>query len=173
MRPLVVFAGVSGSGKSTLAASLADRLHVPLGEADELHPAANVAKMRSGHPLTDEDRAPWLLACADWLEAHLDSGGVLACSALRRRYRDVLRDRVPTLQVIVIEVPEGELWRRVAGRADHFMPVSLLGSQLATLEPLELDEAGGCVDGSLPHDQVVASALGLLVSGGGGRAALG
>jgi gluconokinase len=138
--PAVVVMGVTGAGKTTVAAELSVRLgHVCL-DADVLHPAANIAKMRSGVPLTDADRAPWLDAVAHWIDANPHS--VIACSALRRRYRDRLRAAKTPLWFAHLDPPPDVLRDRLRNRAGHFMPASLLPDQLATLEPLDRDEAG-------------------------------
>jgi carbohydrate kinase (thermoresistant glucokinase family) len=138
--PVLVVMGVSGSGKSTVGRVLADRLGWDFGEGDELHPAPNIAKMAGGHPLIDDDRWPWLARVHEWIEEYVTAGraAVITCSALRRAYRDVLRgDHV----VFVYLAGTRELLiERLAARQGHFMPVSLLDSQLAILEPPEADE---------------------------------
>lgn len=131
--------GVSGSGKSHLGAALARACGVDFVEGDELHPAANIAKMRAGMPLDDADRQPWLAAIAAAIAAHRGKGVVVACSALRRAYRDVLREADPALRLFYLRVPRDELERRLRER-QHFMPASLLDSQLATLEEPSEDE---------------------------------
>lgn len=160
----VVVMGVSGTGKSTVARVIGEELGLAVAEGDDHHPQANVAKMRAGTPLGDADRAPWLESLARWTAEHHDQGHgtVLTCSALRRRYRDVLRAAVPepTVFVHLTGTPE-VLAERMAART-HFMPVSLLTSQLATLEPLEPDEVGGVVDVDRPLDEVRYDALALL-----------
>lgn len=160
MFPLVVM-GVSGSGKSTVGAALAERLDVPFADGDDLHPAANVARMGAGEALTDEDRWPWLDAVGTWLAAHPD-GGVMACSALRRSYRDRLRSHAPTTRFVHLDGDPDLVAERQAARRDHFMPASLQGSQQATLEPLDPDEAGVRVDVALPLDVLVDRTLALL-----------
>ena len=150
--PLVVM-GVSGSGKSTVGAALARRLDVPFVDGDALHPEANVAKMAAGRPLDDDDRRPWLDAVGAWLAAH--PRGVVVCSALRRSYRDVLREHCPSVGFVHLDGDPAVIARRLADRPGHFMPASLLGSQLETLEPLEPDEAGFDVDVDRSVDQVV------------------
>jgi gluconokinase len=137
----VVVMGVSGCGKSGLAAALAQAQGWPFLEGDALHSSANIARMQAGQPLTDADRAPWLAAIEAWMSDHLRAGHsvVVACSALRRRYRDVLREAGP-VRFVHLQVPRDELDRRMRAR-EHFMPPSLLDSQLATLEPPTADEA--------------------------------
>ena len=133
----LVFMGVSGTGKSAVAAPVAARLGCEFAEGDDFHPAANVEKMREGTPLTDEDRWPWLRSLADWTAARAARGTptAVACSALRRAYRDVLREGAPDT-VFVHLAGDRDLIREWMGRREHFMPLALLDSQLATLEPL-------------------------------------
>ena len=138
--PLLVTMGVSGSGKSTVGRTIADRLGLPYADADEFHPPSNVAKMAAGTPLADEDRWPWLEAIGAWLAWHERDGAVASCSALRRAYRDVLRAKAPSVTFVHLVVERAALVQRVAHRPGHFMPSSLLGSQLATLEPPAPDE---------------------------------
>ncbi|MCK9902346.1 gluconokinase [Parafrankia colletiae] len=154
---VVVVIGVSGCGKSTVASALADRLGRPFLEGDDLHPPANRAKMTAGSALTDEDRWPWLGAVRTWMAEHTD--GVVACSALRRSYRDLLRTAGDVL-FVHISVPEPELRRRLAERRGHWMPATLLDSQLAALEPLGPDE-GVTVDGRLTPDRLTDELAGL------------
>jgi len=139
VRPVVVM-GVSGSGKSTLGAQLADALDVPFLEGDSFHPPDNVSRMAAGIALTDADRAGWLRTLAEQLRRHADSGVVLSCSALKRLYRDTLRSGAPDTAVIFLSGPAEVLAQRMAGRSGHYMPPSLLASQLATLEPPQADE---------------------------------
>ena len=136
----VVVMGVAGCGKSTVAALLAERLDWELLEGDALHPAANVERMGAGIPLTDDDRAPWLAAVAAWMDERLRTGRsvVIACSALARRYRDVLR-RDEVVFVHLTGSPD-LLAERLASREHHFMKSGMLQSQLATLEPPADDE---------------------------------
>src|SRR6476620_6470349 len=130
---VLVVMGVSGSGKSTVAAILAGQLGWDLEEGDDLHPAANVAKMASGQPLTDEDRWPWLDKIAAWIQLHTESGtpGVITCSALKRVYRDRLRG--PGVAFVHLDGSREVIGARLSKRLDHFMPSTLLDSQLATL----------------------------------------
>lgn len=136
--PIVVM-GVSGAGKSAVGQGLAAILGVPFCEGDALHPPANIARMAAGTPLTDADRAPWLDSVAAWLAEH--PTGVATCSALRRSYRDRLRGPAPTTRFVLLDVPEPVLRTRMLHRPGHFMPASLLDSQLATLERPGADEA--------------------------------
>lgn len=159
MSPLVVVMGVSGSGKSTLASALARRLEVPFCEGDDLHPIANVARMQAGNPLDDADRTPWLAAINAWMQAHRD-GGVVSCSALRRSYRDRLREGLePPPAFVLLDPPRAVLERRIATRSGHFMPASLLGSQLATLERPDADEHALLLDGNDATEMWVDRAL--------------
>ena len=147
--------GVSGSGKSTVGAALAARLDVPFEDGDDLHPPENVAKMARGEPLDDADRRPWLDRVGGWLAEHRE-GGVIACSALRRSYRDQLREHCPDVDFLHLDGDADLLARRQAGRSGHFMPPSLLSTQLLTLEPLAPDESGVVVDIDQPVDAIVA-----------------
>ena len=160
----VVVMGVAGTGKSTIAQAISAELGLAMTEGDDHHPRANIEKMSAGIPLDDEDRAPWLATLAEWTaERHReDRATVLTCSALRRRYRDVLRGAVPEPTVFVHLVGSPEvLAERMAAR-DHFMPPSLLESQFATLEHLGPDEAGDAVDVDRPLDLVVPDAVALV-----------
>ncbi|MGV7208493.1 gluconokinase [Oxalobacteraceae bacterium A2-2] len=153
-----VVMGVSGCGKSTVGRALADTLGVPFIEGDQYHPAANVAKMSAGMPLNDDDRAEWLLALqAEIARARAQGTGlVVSCSALKRRYRDLLRQGDPALR---FAHPAGEralIEERMRARVGHYMPPSLLDSQLRDLEPLQDDEAGIKLDLSQPPYQLVA-----------------
>ncbi|MFB6610469.1 gluconokinase [Agromyces sp. NPDC056379] len=141
----IVVMGVSAVGKSTVGRALAERLGLPFRDADELHPASNVAKMAAGSALDDADREPWLDVVGAELEA-ATTGIVMACSALKRTYRDRLRDAAPSTVFVHLHGSDALLAARAAARIDHFMPASLLDSQLAVLEPLSADEAGITVD---------------------------
>jgi len=139
----IVVMGVSGCGKSTVGRALADVLGWDFLDADDFHPSANVRKMAAGIPLTDGDRAPWLEILRGALAERLQQGTgvVLACSALCRRYRDILR-QAGDVRFAHLRVERAELAARLAGRQGHFFATALLDSQLATLEPLEPDESG-------------------------------
>ena len=141
----IVVMGVSAAGKSTVGRLLAERLGLPFRDADDLHPASNVQKMAAGAPLDDADRAPWLDAVGAELEA-ATTGIVMACSALKRSYRDRLRAAAPSTVFVHLHGTGDLLAARAAARTEHFMPSSLLASQLAVLEPLAADEAGITVD---------------------------
>lgn len=156
MRPIVVM-GVSGSGKSTVGAALAQRLGVSFADADDFHPQANIAKMTKGIPLDDDDRYPWLDAIGFWLAQHSDVGGVMSCSALKRKYRDQLRKHCPSTQFVHLSGSPEVIARRQASRPGHFMPASLMASQFATLEPLQSDEGGIVLDVDHDIDWIVAS----------------
>jgi gluconokinase len=167
VRPLIaVVMGVSGTGKSTIAALLVKALGWPMAEGDDFHSAANVAKMHAGHPLTDADRAPWLAAIADWIGARerAGTGGIITCSALKRAYRDELRAGHPDVRFICLLADHDVLLARLSARQGHFMPASLLDSQLATFEPLQPDEPGVTIDVSGPADEVDHLALAALTA---------
>jgi gluconokinase len=157
---LIVVMGVSGSGKSTVGAALAQRLGVPFADADDFHPPANIAKMKAGTPLNDGDRYPWLEAIGGWLADHCGGGGVMSCSALKRKYRDQLRRHCPQTEFVHLSGPLEVIAARQASRPGHFMPASLMASQFATLEPLERDERGVTLDVSHDIDSIVESYVG-------------
>ncbi|SJN21674.1 Gluconokinase [Microbacterium esteraromaticum] len=154
--PIVVM-GVSGVGKTTLGKLLAERLGMPFIDADDLHSAANIAKMSAGNPLTDEDRAPWLDRVGDTLAAFPTP--VIACSALKDAYRDALRAKAPTTQFIELTATPEKIAEMAAGRTGHFMPTSLLSSQLDTLEPLDPDENGMIVTVDAPPEELADRVL--------------
>jgi gluconokinase len=155
--PIVVM-GVSGSGKSTVGAALAGRLRVPFEDADDLHPQANIDKMTRGEALDDHDRWPWLERIGAWLSEH-SAGGVIACSALKRKYRDQLRHHCPSVEFLHLEGGRDLIERRQASRPGHFMPATLLTSQFETLEPLAPDERGVVVEVTGSVDEIVAGYL--------------
>ena len=142
--PQVIVTGVSGVGKSTIAQGLSRVLGWTYAEGDAFHSAANVATMASGHPLTDDDRWPWLRAIGSWLDEQIEAGrpSVVTCSALRRAYRDLLREGRPQVSFLHLDAGEDLVADRMSHRTDHYMPVSLLHSQYDALEPLQPDEPG-------------------------------
>lgn len=159
--PRVVVMGVSGCGKSTVGQGLARALDVPYVEGDELHPPENVARMRAGTPLTDADRQGWLRAIGATLAspASRARGVVVSCSALKRAYRDLLRQAAPDLRFVHLHGSPALLAQRMAARTDHYMPPSLLQSQLETLQMPEPDERPISLDIALAPDALVAQAL--------------
>jgi gluconokinase len=157
----VVVMGVSGSGKSTVARGISARTGLLFAEADEFHTEDNVERMRRGVPLDDEHREPWLRDLAAWMAARHAEGvsTVLACSALRRSYRDILRTGVPDLEFVHLDGSAEVIRTRLAQRAGHYMPVSLLQSQIATLEPLQADEHGVVLDVAQTTDDLVTQTI--------------
>lgn len=160
----MVVMGVSGAGKSTTGEALARRLGWPFIEGDAFHPAANVAKMHDGIPLTDEDRDPWLHALAAELGRFQAQGesAVMGCSSLKRAYRDILRSGAPRVRFVHVHGTRALLADRLAHRSGHFFAPSLLDSQLATLEELQPDEDGVVVDMALSVEEQVDVAMRLL-----------
>ncbi|HEY9469624.1 MAG TPA: gluconokinase [Propionibacteriaceae bacterium] len=160
--PILVVMGVAGTGKSTVAGLLAERLNWEFQEGDALHPPANVAKMSSGIPLTDEDRWPWLDAIAAWIKEKTQRGepGILTCSALKRSYRDRLRG--PNVIFVFLNGSREVIAARMASRADHFMPPALLDSQFAALEPPTADENVLKINLAATPAEEVAEVLGAL-----------
>lgn len=158
--PLIVVMGVSGSGKSTVGAALAQRLGLPFADADDLHPPANIAKMSAGEPLDDDDRHPWLETIGAWLADHDAEGGVVSCSALKVAYRDQLRTHAPRVRFVHLSGSRQSIAGRLAGRPGHFMPASLLDSQLAILEPLGPEEDGVVIDVGQSVDAIVEQYVG-------------
>jgi carbohydrate kinase (thermoresistant glucokinase family) len=155
---ILIVMGVSGSGKSTVAQELAQKLSWQFAEGDDFHPSANVAKMHSGQPLNDEDRAPWLASIADWILARLKAGeaGVVSCSALKRIYRDKLSAGRPEVEFVYLKGSPEVMAKHLTGRHGHFMPASLLSSQFATLEEPGADEYVLTVDVDQPVEAIVA-----------------
>ena len=176
-KPVVlVFMGVSGSGKTTVAAILAGRLGWRFEEGDAMHPQSNIEKMEAGHPLTDDDRAPWLEKVARWVDECLDAGenGLITCSALKRSYRDVINRRGSGVVFVFLAGSRETIAARLAARHGHFMPSSLLDSQLADLEEPTSDEPEVRVDigpapgviaqGILEQLGTIISVMGLLLT---------
>lgn len=162
----IVVMGVTGCGKSTVGAGLAQRIGAEFADADDFHPASNVAKMTAGTPLTDEDRWPWLEDVGSWLASRDEA--VVACSALKRSYRDLLRAVAGDVTFVHLEAPQAVLEPRVRLRAErdgHFAPPGLLDSQYAALESLDTDEAGGTVDVATADAVAATDAAHRLVSG--------
>jgi gluconokinase len=161
---VVIVMGVSGSGKSTIGALLASRLRWEFEDADQFHPASNIDKMQSGIPLTDEDRRPWLDAIAAWIDkTRRTSGhGVIACSALKRRYRDVLIGDRTDVRLVYLQGDEILIARRIATRHEHFMPQSLLHSQFEAIEEPGADEKPIVVSIELQPREIVARILSAL-----------
>jgi carbohydrate kinase (thermoresistant glucokinase family) len=160
-RPMhVVVMGVAGCGKTTLAQYLQQLLTWPYAEADDFHPAANIAKMAAGHPLTDEDRWPWLRSLEKWMSEHADDGlsTIVTCSALKRSYRDILRQAHGDVIFVELDANVDTLRKRMTQR-EHFMPVSLLHSQVTTLEPLDADERGFRLDSEASPQELAATVI--------------
>jgi len=164
--PILVVMGVSGSGKTTIARELAARLGWPFEEGDALHPEANVAKMHSGIPLTDADRQPWLDAVAAWIDGQRArrQPGIITCSALKRSYRQTIIGNRRDVRLVYLHGRPGLLAERLAGRHGHFMPPTLLQSQLDTLEEPRPEEDPIVVDIDPPAGQIAEKIIGLLSS---------
>jgi gluconokinase len=154
----IVVMGVAGCGKSTVAEGLAERLGWPMVEGDDLHSAENKAKMSAGTPLTDADRMPWLRAIRDWID-QAPGHVIVTCSALRRSYRDLLRTANGRVRFVHLTGTRAVLGSRIGARTGHFMPPSMLISQLETLEPLDPDEDGVVVDIDASAEEIVDRAL--------------
>lgn len=157
----LVIMGVSGSGKTTISTLLSEQLGWIAAEADEFHPASNIAKMSSGTPLTDEDRWPWLDSIRTWMDTQAGNGRstIVTCSALKRVYRDVLATAAGEVHFIHLNGDAAVLRERMKTRSGHFMPASLLPSQLNTLEPLAEDEAGIVVDILRPPGEIAGDII--------------
>jgi gluconokinase len=162
---VLIVMGVSGSGKSTVGGLLASRLHWEFEDADWFHPASNVEKMHKGVPLTDDDRLPWLNAVAAWIDATRQSGGhgVIACSALKRRYRDILIGDRSDVRLVYLQGDEGLIARRIATRHEHFMPSSLLHSQFEALEEPGPAESPVVVSIEPTPREIVSNVMAVLV----------
>lgn len=156
--------GVSGAGKSVVAEALAESTGWTMAEGDDFHPAANVEKMSAGQPLDDEDRWLWLHAIGDWIGEQERAGlsSVVTCSALKRSYRDLLRKGHPSVRFCQLDAPASVLQARLDGRPDHYMPASLLHSQIRTLQSLEADEPGGRVNADSDLHTVLRRVLDVL-----------
>ncbi|MDB5581940.1 MAG: gluconate kinase [Bradyrhizobium sp.] len=153
----LIVMGVSGSGKSTIGEVLAERLGWPFEDGDRFHPASNVAKMSAGHPLTDEDRRPWLQAIADEIDrvCQTSERAVIACSALKRAYRDILVHGRDDVRIVFLDGTQGLIAGRLAARKGHFMPPGLLASQFKTLEPPGAIENSVTVSIDAPVETIV------------------
>ncbi|CAN7292697.1 gluconokinase [Knoellia sp. LjRoot47] len=157
----VVVMGVSGSGKTTVAQGVADATGFEFAEADAFHSPENIATMERGIALTDADRWPWLTALAEWMTARSAAGAstIITCSALKRTYRDVLRDGAPSVTFVHLDGPAEVIRERLSVREGHFMPASLLQSQIDTLEPLGDDEEGVVLDLRRSPDELIRDAV--------------
>ncbi|ATM94056.1 putative gluconokinase [Yersinia frederiksenii] len=155
----IIVMGVSGSGKTTVGEAVARRIHAKFIDGDDLHPRANIQKMGSGHPLNDEDRMPWLerLSDAAYSLNHKNETGIIVCSALKRRYRDRLREGNPEMVFLYLKGSFDVIMGRLKARSGHFMPTDLLKSQFEALEEPGLEEPDViCVDIDADIDEVVA-----------------
>ena len=168
MSTTIVLMGVAGAGKSSVAAALHRSLGWPFAEGDDFHPESNVAKMRSGVALDDDDRWPWLAAIATWIGAQesVARDSIVTCSALKAAYRDALREGHPSIWFVHLTAPRAVIASRLAERAGHFMPPSLLASQLEQLEPLRAGESGANVTATDSADATALAIEALLRSGG-------
>jgi gluconokinase len=158
---IVVVAGVAGSGKTTVGALLADRLHWSFADADAFHSVANIRKMRSGIPLTDSDRKPWLAAITAWMDERIeaDESAVVGCSALRQKYRDELLSGRPAARIVFLDISREAAHERLVARKGHFFTVKLLDSQFAELEPPRETPQLLIVEAALSPDQAVAQII--------------
>ncbi|MDO8902194.1 MAG: gluconokinase [Phenylobacterium sp.] len=164
--PILLVMGVSGAGKTTIAKALAERLGWAFLDADDLHPPANHAKMAMGAALDDEDRRPWLAAVAAWIAARQTEAcpAVVACSALKRTYRDQLRRAAADLQIVFIRAEPELLAERLRRRRGHFMPPSLLASQFATLEPPAPEEGAVDIDAAQALPEIIDAVVSEMVA---------
>ena len=164
VHPAILVMGVSGVGKTTVATALAGRLGAAFVEADDFHPPENVAAMARGVPLSDEMRRPWLIALGEAVAARRrERAVVFACSALKRAYRDILSDRAGPLEIVHLAAPRALVAARLSARTEHFMPPSLLDSQIADLQPPGPDEAPVVLDVAPPVEAVVRNAAAEIV----------
>lgn len=157
----VIVMGVSGSGKSTVARGIAEHNQWQFAEGDDFHTRANIDKMAAGYPLTDTDRWPWLESIGSWIVDQANEGcnAVISCSALRRVYRDLLRDHRPSIRFCHLTVAPDVVSARIAGRRGHYMLSALAASQIATLEDLQPDEPGVEVPAAKSPQDVINDAL--------------
>jgi len=157
-RTILIITGISGSGKTTIATALAQLFGWPFKEGDDLHPASNITKMHSGHPLDDRDRWPWLQKLTDWIDGWRQVGdsGVITCSALKRSYRDFLTGGRPEVRVVYLHGDRAVIAARLAARKGHFVPATILDSQIATLEEPDPDEDSIRVDVDQLVEDIVA-----------------
>jgi gluconokinase len=164
---VLVVMGVSGAGKTTLGEMLAERLGWPFKEGDELHPPANIAKMKAGQPLNDADRAPWLEAVGAWIDRWIAGGqsGVISCSALKRAYRDTLAAGRPAVRFVFIDLDEATIAERLKHRQGHYWPAGLLHSQFEALEAPTPDEPAIIVDGHTSREAQVDKVVAALAAG--------
>ena len=167
---VLVVMGVAGVGKTTLGEAIAKRLGWAFRDGDDLHPAANIAKMKDGIPLTDADRAPYLDAVAGWIDGQRGAGrpGVITCSALKRAYRERLDAGRPGVTFVFIQLDQADVAERMAARKGHFFPPALLASQFADLEPPSADEPVIVVDGAAPIPAQVEAVVARLGKAEGG-----
>src|SRR5262245_34134225 len=158
---IVLVGGVAGSGKTTVGALLANRLRWPFADADEFHPAANIAKMRSGVPLTDADRGPWLARITAWMDERIVAGesAVAGCSALKRRYRDQLLAGRPAAWLAFLQISRELAHARLAARHGHFFTVKLMDSQFAELEPPHGEARVIVLDAADPPDRLAGEII--------------
>ena len=165
MKPIaVIVMGPSGIGKTTVAELLSERLAWPFAEGDRFHSQANVDRMTRGFALGDAERAPWLARIRDWISEQAEDGHcvVVASSALKRGYRDILRGAQADVRFLQLVAEENVVARRIAQRSGHYMPGSLLSSQFAALESLQPDEAGVRIPADRPPESVAMEAVTLL-----------
>jgi gluconokinase len=159
--PPMIVMGVSGSGKTTIGTLLGEAIGVPFVDGDDLHPAANKEKMRAGHPLNDDDRRPWLHVIGEYIEERAAAGetAIVACSALKKSYRDLLRAHAPNLVFIHLAGDKATIAGRLEQRSHEYMPPTLLDSQLNTLEPLQPGEVAVIVDVTRTPEEMVEQVL--------------